>query len=327
VRLMARVQRLYGLDLPVAALIEAPTVQRFAALLERAFGGETRAQRSLIALRAGQRDEAPLFCIHPIGGNVLCYMPLARRLGRACYGLQARALDGRHEPHTSVREMAKDYAAEIVARQPTGRIQLAGWSFGGYVAVEMARQLQAAGRELAPIIVADTIASMKWQVELQDDELLEFMAMELLGTQIDEQLASELFAREAGKAQKLATLMAAARQRGVASGEDSGAHLEHVLTTIRANFRAVYTHTLERYSGEVVLLRCIEAMPPRLRRFHDRFGSVYHAADNGWGQYCPNLRVVPVHGDHLSLMLEPNVAQIAEVVMRTLDGRETSLSA
>src|SRR5262249_35606991 len=106
VRLMARIRRHCGRDLPLATLFAGPTIERLAALLERREGApERRAILVELAARAGRSSStAPFFLVHPVGGGVLCYAALARGLARACpelplYGLQSPDWE-RREPTT-----------------------------------------------------------------------------------------------------------------------------------------------------------------------------------------------------------------------------------
>jgi thioesterase domain-containing protein len=103
-------------------------------------------------------DGTPIFCVHPGSGMSWCYMPMARYVpdGFRIYALQARGLDGAGEPAGSVREMAADYVAQIRSVQETGPYYLLGWSFGGIPAHEIAVQLQAAGEEVAALVIMDT---------------------------------------------------------------------------------------------------------------------------------------------------------------------------
>jgi len=100
----------------------------------------------------------PLFLVHPVGGNVLCYAQLVRHLaaGRPVYGLQARGLDGGEEPPPTIAAMADDYIAALLAVAPHGPYLLGGWSMGGVVAFEMGRRLQARGETVGPLLLIDT---------------------------------------------------------------------------------------------------------------------------------------------------------------------------
>ena len=317
VRLMARVQRHFALELPLSTLIESPTVVEMAESLRRA---GLRAESPLaIALNRPQRRasaQPPLFCVHPIGGNVLCYVPLARRLDRPCYGLQARGLDGRSQPHTTLIEMASAYAGEILTLQPSGAVHLAGWSFGGLVAVEVARQLRQAGREVAPVYVLDGMAKLHASGEPSDEDLIACMAMELLGGQLDDRLWALLDAQRGtiDPARGFQQLLAAARAAGIPTEAAESAQLEPVLRVMQSNIRAACDYLPPQNDADVVLLRCTAPLPAQLKKMHELFGSTHSDPQNGWAPFCRELRVIPVAGDHLSLIFEPHVAEIAELL-------------
>jgi thioesterase domain-containing protein len=101
----------------------------------------------------------PFFCIHAIGGNVLGYRLLAEALGkeRPFYGLQARGLDGKQTPLTSIEEIAANYLEAIKLIQPQGPYFLGGHSFGGFTAFEMAQQLSRQGETVAVLALFDCV--------------------------------------------------------------------------------------------------------------------------------------------------------------------------
>src|SRR6184192_2475708 len=107
-------------------------------------------------IQGGQRQ--PFFCVHAAGGNVLEYRDLARLLGpdQPFYGLQAKGLDGKSEPHTTIKEMASYYIREMREVQPEGPYMIGGRSSGGTIAFEMACQLDAQGQKVALLALLDT---------------------------------------------------------------------------------------------------------------------------------------------------------------------------
>ena len=120
-------------------------------------------------------SERPFFCVHPVSGNVLCYRALARRLGaqQPFYALQARGLDDGQEPQTQVEAMAGDYLEAVRTVQSHGPYLLGGWSIGGLIALEMARQLQAQGEEVRLLALFDTKApNAEEESEVIDDASL-----------------------------------------------------------------------------------------------------------------------------------------------------------
>lgn|GEM_PF-6653127 len=167
VRMFAEMHRRYGVDLPLATLIERPTVAALAEALSAATlptpgeggVGVPDRWRSLQRMQVGAGG-VPLFLFHAVGGNVLNYLPLLEALGPAqpVYGLQSRGLDGCEAPLDSVPAMADAYAADIASVQPSGPVLLAGGSMGGVIALEVARRLRAQGREVAMLAMFDTHA-------------------------------------------------------------------------------------------------------------------------------------------------------------------------
>jgi thioesterase domain-containing protein len=93
-------------------------------------------------------------------GSVFRYHHLAVHLPaeQPLYGLQARGLDGLAEPHTQVEDMAGEYVQAIRGVQPTGPYYLGGYSLGGLVAFEMAQQLLRAGERVALLALLGTSA-------------------------------------------------------------------------------------------------------------------------------------------------------------------------
>ena len=122
----------------------------------------------LVRIRDAASGAAPLFLVHPGGGTALCYRDLAQRLNVPVYGLQAPGLADGESAIDSVETLASIYVDALVAKQPEGAYRLGGWSFGGVVAFEMARQLRASHRDVELLAVLDVhapgaIAAEQWE--------------------------------------------------------------------------------------------------------------------------------------------------------------------
>jgi thioesterase domain-containing protein len=159
-RMMRRIERLYGKSLPITVLFQAPTIEKLADLLRQP--GCSVAWSSLVCVQAAG-SSPPFFCVHGIGGLIIGFRDLARHLGpdQPMYALQAQGTDGKHAILTRVEEMAAHYLQELRAVQPHGPYYLGGLSFGGWVAYEMAQQLRAEGEQVGLLALIDTYAT-KW---------------------------------------------------------------------------------------------------------------------------------------------------------------------
>lgn len=166
VTLLAELEHEFSIRIPLENLdIEGlRTLRRVAALVERNLDEPIAEiaplmQRRIVLLRPGT-DERAVFLVHTITGDALGMRPLAIALDtrRPVYGLQAVGLDPREEPQRRVEEMAATYVRAIRGVQPEGPFALAGSSFGGLVAFEMARILEAEGERIDCLALIDTQA-------------------------------------------------------------------------------------------------------------------------------------------------------------------------
>jgi amino acid adenylation domain-containing protein/FkbH-like protein len=151
VKLIAQIEKIFGRRLRVATVFQSPTIEQLAAVIrEEIQEGSALAGTSLVEIQS-RGTRPPLFLVHGAGGGMFWgYVNLSRHLGtdQPVYGLKSRGLDGGEELG-SIEEMAAKYVADIRALQPRGPYHLGGYCFGGNVALEMARQLQAQGEEVA----------------------------------------------------------------------------------------------------------------------------------------------------------------------------------
>ena len=275
VRVMNRVEQACGKRVPVATLFQAPTVEQLAGLLRRE--GWAPSWSSLVTIQ-GSGTKPPFFCVHGIGGGVLGYRDLARRLGpdQPVYGLQAQGLDGKRPCHRRVEEMAAYYIEEIRRVQPEGPYYLGGLSFGGVVAFEMARQLRTQNQEVALVVLLDTFAARhqsKWSLFIK-----------LLSLPV---------------AQKITYL---AQKSGEMSGFARDLFLPRALKDVRqANSEAAKYYVAKSYDGRVVLFR---ATDKSLRGLEDPVAA--------WNEVVPaGLQVCEISGSHTGIMAEPQVTELA----------------
>ena len=146
--MLAAVEKFCGVDLPVAILLEAPTIQKLSKLIRR--GGLSETDLRLVAVRL-RGNKRPLYYIPGAAEEALSVRRLARYLtdDQPVFAFQPPGLDGHSRCLRSVEEMAKSYLDAMRLHQPHGPYNLCGASFGGVVAFEMARQLDADREEVA----------------------------------------------------------------------------------------------------------------------------------------------------------------------------------
>jgi amino acid adenylation domain-containing protein len=153
-RLFALIEDATGQRIPVATLFQAPTIAELAETIRNA-GWETQ-WSSLVPISPGG-SRIPLFYVTPYLISVLQLAHLGEELGadQPLYGLQPRGLDGSVEPDERIEDMAAHYISEIRSVQPHGPYLVGGHCAGSWVGFELARQLEAAGEEVAGVLLVD----------------------------------------------------------------------------------------------------------------------------------------------------------------------------
>jgi amino acid adenylation domain-containing protein len=160
VRMLQRIQQLYGVALPLAALHTKPTIEGIATALLR-HDAET-GPGPAVRIRDGD-GAAPVFFFHGDlnGGGFYC-RKLARHLppGRAVWAVPPLGVDG--AVPLSIEAMARQHVQDLVALAPAGPVVLGGYCNGGLVAWETARLLTAAGRRVERVILVAADADTRF---------------------------------------------------------------------------------------------------------------------------------------------------------------------
>lgn len=296
VGLFGAISERFGVDLPLNTLLEHPTVEALARVLD---GPRDAPKRCLIPIHAGG-DRVPLVGIHGGRGGVLFYRNLWERLGpdQPMYVLEPVGLDGVTKPLRSVPAMARRYVRELREVQPRGPYRLVGFCFGGVVALEMAGLLEAAGEEVDMIAVIDG------------------------GLPLDPAQAKSPVARAMGVYRKrgamgvlrTAEARVAKRRRRVAwdgssiEGEQRQRSAHAVVA--RACRRAFRRYQPKPVSAPIVLIRSSWDQGGEDRDWHA-----------GWGAYTPHFDEQVVDARHNGIFEMPGVESLAAIIRaRTTDG-------
>jgi thioesterase domain-containing protein len=318
--LAARIAERFGRILPPETLLELPTIEQIARRLGT-LGVEDRAWASLVPLQP-QGTKPPLVCVHPIGGSAQVYLPLAGHLGfgQPLYGLQAPDLEEQEgAAHPTIEEMAAAYLEELRSLWPRGPYLLAGASFGGMVAFEMAQILAQQGEEVPLLVLFDTPAPLSGPMETGEPAgpepgVLAVMLARELGRQRGLSLAltpGEL--RGLPPDEQLQRVVTAVQEAGIAGPEVGVPLLRRVLQGHTARRMAAERYQGRPYPGRITLFRPREHDPEyltllgeeRLRRLED--------PSFGWGAFGA-VEVHRVSGYHETMIAEPNVAETAAIL-------------
>lgn len=301
--LIGEIKKEFGVKIDLSKLLVDRTIEQIAA----AIAGEDEGPRSsLIPLRASG-TRAPLFCVHGGGGHVLGYEELAKALphDQPVYGLASPELDGAQKAMT-IDELARFYNSEIRRLQAKGPYRICGYSFGGVVAFEMAKQLIEEGEEVPILVMLDT-GNRGYYRHLPFKEWCRFWSVRCVDRvrryyrriadhRVDVALSSAFFFVRKNLHLRLWTLT---RRFARLANRPMPVQLRDNQTMFKALARSYEPAPIP---ARIVLFRVDERDPE-------------YSLNESLGWELVALKGVSVNyvaGDHLSFMHEPHVSKVAE---------------
>ena len=317
-RLFSRINRDLGRTLPLAALLKHPTIASLSELLSPEAADEAKSEVPKVAGKgkghlvtlSASGDGAPLFCLHGGDGGVLFYRALAEQMPKHFPLHAIESLDlSSNAPiiPASVEETAAAYVETLLTIQSSGPYRLAGYSFGGVVAHEMACILEQRGHKVEFVGLFDThnpVAPAKrysltgrlnafWQ---QQQDLPLPARLERLRERIAEGIATN---------RRVKAEVAEALGSGPAE-----AHSDLRRVQVREeNWRAMQAYKPRPYGGRITLFKAMSASD-----------KVEWPEDYGWREYATGgLEIVPVPGGHLTLFDPENVGALSKALAAKLE--------
>lgn len=298
---VSELSQILNRDIDLSVLLKDSTMQGIAATLEemRAVPAVAPSASEVITLRAGPSQRA-LFFVHPLGGELLAYRELARsiRSPMRVLGLRWQPEQRRGANIASLRDLAREHVEQLRLVQPNGPYLLAGWSFGGVLAMEIAQQLVDAGLQVdfmgmidANPVIDPTSGGLTAQSPLRDllsGALHRMEKEEARGVPVS--LPSD---------PSLLALMGNTVPEGV-----TAEHLRRNLRITHDSLQAAMEYQPRPYAGRIDLFQPSEAPADRRVRLAESLGEWVRGS----------LHVHTVLGDHYAMMSSPCVASVGAAI-------------
>lgn len=272
--------------------------------LTRALAGQAAPARprssEIVTLRSGS-SRRTLYLMHPLGGELMAYRALAAALRSPVRTLGIRwRPDPQDDNPITLQSLAALHLAQLRAIQPVGPYSLAGWSFGGVLAYEMAQQLRACGQEVDYLGLLDANPLRDPITGLTTARTSHLATLDRLVAALDEAGCTE----QGGAG--LPALFAASEVQCLLGGvgQDMPAeHLRRHLNVARMSMRAAMTYRPVPYHGTIDLFQAQDT-PAHLRAA---------LADDMGTLAAGRLRYHEVPGEHSTLLTPPHVEATARL--------------
>jgi len=313
-RMFFRINREFGKLLPLATLLQHPTIESLAGVLRSSVQENAveappiPGKGNVVTLKRGGHD-TPLFCIHGGDGGVLYYRSLGALMPPE---IPLHAIESLELGHSgsiescSIEETAAGYIRGLRAVQPHGPYRLAGYSFGGVVALEMAFQLSRDGQAVEFVGLFDThnpavparnytMAERLFVFWQQNSGVPVWRRLKRVCARLSEGIRTN---------RRVKAEIKAAQRSGPA---EPYSDLRRVQVR-QDNWRAMQAYQPPAYQGRITLFKA-SGISDKLER----------PADYGWtGLASGGLDVVLVPGEHLTLFAPENIATLAQALTDSL---------
>jgi acetoacetyl-CoA synthetase len=313
VNMFLEVERATGRHFPITTIYDAPTIAELAEALDTE---DAPAFSHLVKLKDGS-DNAPFFILHGVGGTVMELDALGKliRSDKAVYAIQARGLDGIDPPLESIEEMAALYIGVIREKQNHGPYFLGGYSFGGLIAMEMARLL--GPENVAQLLMIDTFAHPQtWPRKSRA-----LVKMRKIASR-----ARSVTRQPIGETAKMLTQKISAklaRHDSANAKADRAAYVNSWLGAINPDLPLPLRQT--RIAGDAALIAYTPRYYPGAVTFlrARKTGTVFPpSASHVWRKLIGQLEIQSTQGDHKSIIAE-NAPELADRVSRLLTEQKT----
>ncbi len=284
VALFNEIAQTCGRELPPVMIYHAPTIAMLAAVLEES---DVPRVPPLVQLKAGS-VEPPLFITHGLGGSVMDFFQVVKHVQtpHAIYGMQTKGIDGAEEPFDRIEDMAR-YSLDAVRQlQPHGPYLLVGYSLGGLVTLEMARQLSAEGEKIGLLAMLDSYPEIRYLSLAQRARLV---------TRLATRRAASAVKLPLGEALALVIRPTRRRSLSSSSGGPYQTPVDVSLSPAMERVREKSYLALTRYQPRFY--------PGRIKFVRAAVPTAFPADPAAvWGPLAGSVEVESVPGDHLEIM-------------------------
>ena len=315
ISLMTKINQKFATDFRIAILFQYNSVEQLGALIRQDNNANSDDSSPYVSLSHNNKSQK-LVWIHPAGGNVMSYLPLAQSMSDNYDTAAFMAMEQGAKASQSIANMAQTYGAILDKINKVDSNVIAGWSMGALIAHQMAVNNEKAAK-LTPLVLADQpiphiftgqaisheerVKTYIEKVEVFTGEPIEIVLTpdgEIDYSQLHTAfIRADLIPPDAGL-------------EGFRSFLDLLVYHNEIISDFKP---ALYSGpTLLLKAQEKIMLKKSDAQPE------------YKLHDLGWGKLCSNLTIIEVPGNHMTMLNLEHVSTTSLEIHNWLSGLKTS---
>lgn len=309
-----KINNSFQTDFNISILFEYGSVRELAVRIRKESKNRSISSSPFVSL-VNKRNPEAMVWIHPAGGNVMSYYPVAQKLSKAFDGFAFTAVDDHSRKNLSITGLADEYNSILKSRNLSPATCLAGWSMGALIAHEMA--VSTAKTTIRPLILVDqpvpnpeTVQNLSFEARLGNYlEKIEIFT----GKQIKRSKAGK-------KAIDFDILIREFQRLNLVPEEVSVSDFKHFLDILVKHNNIISEFKPSVYHGPVLLVKAREKVMLKTNNPQPE----YFLEDLGWGKYCTNLKIVESPGNHINMLNGENTVFAADIIREWISGLHIS---
>ncbi|HTF27912.1 MAG TPA: amino acid adenylation domain-containing protein, partial [Flavitalea sp.] len=317
IQILANIRKETGAKFPLSVMFEHSTIKKLAQLINGSLEKTTKRWRSLVPIKP-EGTKNPVYMIHGAGSYVMKFKALAQYMDKdqPVYGLQAIGVNGIDPLVDKMEDIAAIYISEMLEHNPEGPYAFTGYSFGGLIAHEMARQLKAMNKKVIMVGMVDSYAQ-QWDHHRS--------SLGRLLKKIDHISRNMLF--------KLYLALKDPKESG-------SFYVGRILSLVEKGKRFIKgkknVHTNTRNELDIILQKIEDANEVAFRQYslkpYDGFIDLFRVSKKlyylrdfkyfGWKPFVlDGVNVHNIPGNHYNLFNPPHNKEFAQILQKVLDER------
>lgn len=306
VKVMTALEKKTGKRLTIATLFENVTIEALARKLAVSnIEVDNAKEWNVLVPMKTLGSKPPVFFIHGADLNVILFRSVSEFLDedQPVFGLQALGINREMDIPLTMEQMTACYVADMLKAYPSGPYAIAGYSLGGFIAFEIAKQLQQMGKEIAMVGIIDTFAGNTFEGNLINRIIHEAKKMSFLAGTVLARPKEAISYQLSVIAQKL-------RMRFVKDGDIP----KDKFTNYEAEIYKKYSVALDAYHLAEAQIKVT------LFTVQDRLYYLEDPQTMGWKQYAlKGVRTIVVPGNHKSVLYPPHDKALARAIQQELN--------
>jgi amino acid adenylation domain-containing protein/non-ribosomal peptide synthase protein (TIGR01720 family) len=292
-RLISKIKDVFNINIPLITIFKGLTIESLASIIEKS----VNTYSCIIPVNTENSNLTTLF-VHAMDGDVICYRELSNMLNTNAYALKSPILMGMKSSTMSIPELAKYFVTEIINKHIKSPLVIFGWSFGGVLAFEIARQIKLFSPQYENIkcVLLDSNADICTGPQL---------------TKLQQVIAFGEYISILAKAKINLTMLnedKALQQLKIIIKECLGVeyltnNFNLLFNSFVNNLNALSTYHPQFYDDILYVIK-------------PREGHSSQSSDKtlGWKKYAKEIQFYQIDGDHYTCLTDPYLKRIVEII-------------